>query len=89
MIAAAAFGHRLARWNTAVTYSSGKVSTVTMTYQPDTSIKMQWAYTYSGNKLATETWKYDKGLGAGYETLSGGTLTMSYSGDNLTGVTSS
>ena len=52
------------------------------------SILIKFNFTWSSGNLATEIWQYDKGLGAGLETLTGGTITHSYDGsNNWTGAT--
>jgi hypothetical protein len=84
MMYAAAMNFELPKWNTAFTYggAGGELTEAIMTYQPDTSIKMKWVITYSGSpaKMADRKWYFDKGLGAGYELLSLGTLTYTYDG---------
>ena len=90
MICAAANGSRLPGWSSTFTYGggSGELTVAEMIYQADTTIKMKWVFAYSGGLLNTETWYFDKGLGAGYEELDGGTLTMTYSSGNMTAITS-
>jgi hypothetical protein len=86
MIFAAASGSRLPDWDTAFTYTTGNLTQVEMTYQSDTLVKMRWVYTYASGKISTEKWYFDKGLGGGMELLFGGTLTNTYSGDELSSI---
>lgn len=78
-----------ADWDCALTWTSGKLTQIVWTYQQDTSVKFKVDYTYSGDNLNTETWSFDKGLGAGYETPTGGTFTYGYTSGELTSITSS
>lgn len=88
MLLAAANGFEAPNWATAITINgSDEVTEVVMTYQPDTTIKMRWVMTYSSGNIVDRKWYFDKGLGAGYELLTGGTLTYNYTGSNLTGIT--
>lgn len=62
--------------------------------QPDSieltrgSVKIRFTYTWSTGKVTQIVVAYDRGLGAGYETMTGGTITLTYDGsDNFTGAT--
>lgn len=47
------------------------------------SRKMRWTFGWDGAGNATSVvLAYDRGLGAGYETLAGGTFTLTYDGSN-------
>jgi hypothetical protein len=88
MIAAASCGYRLPGWSSVPAGADlSKPDSITMT-KNSTSIKMKWTFTYSGDNLTVELWQYDKALGAGFETLTHGTVTHTYSGLNWSGATS-
>ena len=89
LLFAASNGGRLPDWDSSFTYTSGKITQIDMTYQSDVSIQMRVQYQYNGTsgKLEQERYYYNKGLGAGFELLLGGTLNYAYSGDNITTVT--
>ncbi len=84
--AAASGGYALPNWTTTVAGADpAELDSITLTLG---SILIKFNFTWSSGNLATEIWQYDKGLGAGLETLINGTLTHSYDGsDNWTGVT--
>ena len=84
MLAAAGQGYILPGWTTVV---NGADKT-----EPDSiemskgSLGMKWTFTWSNSLLVGQVWQYDSG--SGYATLAGGTLTLSYDGDdNFTGAT--
>ena len=85
-IAAAANGGRLPDWDSAFTYTGDDLTEVVLTHKTATSVKIKIEYTYSGGNLNKEKFYFDKGLSAGYELLSNGVLTYTYTGDDLTSV---
>ena len=89
MMFAAATGQRLPDWDSSFTYTTGDLTTSEMIYQPDITIKMKWVYAYSGGNLDTEKWYFDKGLGAGYELVTQGTLTHNYTTGDLVSIVAS
>ena len=80
MIAAGAVGYMLPGWSTTVNGTNKA--------EPDSivmakgSLQMKWLFTWSSGKVTQIIWQYDRGLGAGLETLTGGTITPSYDGSN-------
>lgn len=71
-------------WTTTVT-GGAEPSSVELTQG---SVKIRANFTWSGGLPTEIVYQYDKGLGAGLETLTGGTFTPSFDGSgNLTGVT--
>ena len=87
MIMAAGQGYLLPNWTTTVNGTDkSEPDSIEMT---QASLKMKWVFTWSSGNVTAIVWQYDKGLGAGYETLTCGTLTLSYDGsNNFTGATS-
>lgn len=86
MIAAAGQGYVLPGWTTVVNGADkSEPDSIEMTKG---SLKMRWAFTWSSSKVTQQVWAYDRGLGSGYETLTGGTITLAYDGsDTFTGAT--
>ena len=85
MIAAAASGYILPAWTTVAVGSGSpenlaEPATITMTHSDGR--KMKWTLTWSSGKVTTVLWQFDKGLGGGLETLTGGTATLTYDGSN-------
>ena len=91
MIAAAGQGYILPGWAAvAVSTTSPLVpsepNTITMTHTDGR--KMRWTLTWASGKVTLIVWEYDRDLGGGFETLVGGTVTITYDGaDNFTGTT--
>lgn len=86
MIAAAGQGYVLPGWTTVV--NGADKSEPTSIEMTKGSLKIRWSFTWSSSKVTQQVWAYDRGLGAGYETLTGGTITLAYDGsDNFTGAT--
>lgn len=82
MIAAAGAGYMLPGWATTAT-SPPEYTQIEMVKG---TRKMKWVFTWSGGKPTQIVWQFDRGLGAGYETLSLGTITVNYDGNgNFTG----
>ena len=85
-IAAAANGGRLPDWDSAYTYTNGNVTSMTLTNQTDTLVKIQVLYYYGSGNLTSEEYYFDKGLGNGYELLNNGVLTYTYTNGDLTSI---
>lgn len=89
-IQAAATGYALPGWTTTIDPGDLDEPTYIELTLDGTSpaVKIRFNFTWTDGNLTTEVRQYDKGLGAGLETLAGGTLTYAYNGsDQLTGVT--
>lgn len=83
---AAANGGRLPDFDSVFTYTTGDLTEVVLTNKTYTSIKIKITYSYSGGNLNKESYYFDKGLGSGYELVSNGVLTYTYTSGDLTSI---
>lgn len=75
-------------WATTTAYTGNQLDSLTLT-ENGSGAKIRVEYTWTGGVVTQQVWSYDKNLGAGWETLSAGTITLTYDGNgNFTGATS-
>ena len=73
-------------WTTTTDYTGNEINWIQIT---SGSVKIRREYSWSSGQIQTIVHKFDKGLGAGLETLTGGTVTFSFDANgNFTGATS-
>lgn len=86
MIQAAAAGYMLPDWDTEI--DPGDLDEPSYIELTNASLIIRFNFTWSSGLVTEIEYEYDKGLGGGLETLTGGTATLSYNGsDQLTGIT--
>ena len=78
MMAAASAGYALPGWST-TTVGAPEYTNITMTRGV---VRMRWLFTWAGGAVVQEARQYDRGAGAGYESVPLGTFTYTYDGNN-------
>ena len=80
LMMAAGAGYLLPQWETTANGPNLAAPTDIEMIHAD-GRKMRFQFTWSSDRPATINYQVDKGLGAGYEEIALGTLTLSYDGD--------
>ena len=83
---AAGNGGRLPDFDSVFSYTTGDLTEVVLTNKTYATIKIKITYSYSGGNLNKESYYFDKGLGSGYELVSNGVLTYTYTNGDLTSI---